>query len=143
VGVLTSSPERLDPLFFGNGPKPQNVVWLVSASTVSEMNQRWLALRALGHAGWRVGWHLEPLLGDVAGSLGAGGALASLAWIVSGAPRGEESGREAYDWHRRIRDAAARLGVPFWMKSLGRRTGRRLDGVEHNALPAGWPAVTL
>jgi len=78
------------------------------------------------------------------GSLDPNGATdGGPSWIVAGAPKGHEVRGTELDWYRRIRDAAAAGGVPFWLKSLGPRSGRTLDGRTHSELPAGWPGLEV
>ena len=140
---------------------PPNWIWLISASTQEEVNERAWDAAQLVKMGWRVGLHLEPLLGPInltrthktdIGDLDLlrGGSwtdgrwgfvnhsdvqpLAS--WVAVGAPKGHTPTANELNWYRALRDQCAEdgAGIPFWLKSP-----LTLDGVEHRALPEGWP----
>lgn len=76
-----------------------------------------------------------------------------LRWIIAGGETGPGARPAHPDWFRSLRDQCKAHDVPFFFKSFGRtedthgdwpcakmgksRSGRLLDGVEHNAIPAG------
>lgn len=145
---------------------PPNWLWLISASTQAELDARAPHAAELARMGWRVGLHLEPLLGPVDIGIRSGVChcgedmvphrLADpphipvemyepgpWSWVVSGAPKGHNCTDGELDWHRSILDQCEAAGVPYWLKSLGPRRGRVLDGVQHNGLPAGWPGLEV
>ena len=134
--VLRESAARVAELF-----PPPNWIWLISASTQREVDERLPHALELARMGWRWGWHLEPLIESVSVLPDAYGMdlRDAPAWVVSGAPKGHNCSPAEVDWHRQVRDQAAYAGVPYWLKSLGPKVGRVLDGSEHNGLPAGWP----
>lgn len=140
---------------------PPNWIWLISASTQAELDARAPHAANLHAMGWRVGLHLEPLLGPVmfhASTLDqpmyaqpfASAVLRHQddpmrhkvwSWIVSGAPNGHNCTEAELDLHRSIRDQAVAAGVPYWGKNYGPKRGRVLDGRTWDQLPAGWPGI--
>jgi len=161
VGMPTSDPAGLVPWARaraqGGLRAPQNVLVLISASTQPELDERVRHAEKLRRLRWRWGVHAEPLLGplNLTEAIHAGAC-----WFVSGVLKGHEAAderpppqevdhgewgaatvsyRTEVDLRRSIRDQAEAAGVPFWLKSLGRRRGRVLDGREWNGLPDGWP----
>ena len=77
---------------------------------------------------------IEPLLGPV-GTID----LQGISWVIVGGESGPNARELRFEWVRDIRDQCAQAGVPFFFKQWGGRTpkagGRRLEGVEHNAIP--------
>lgn len=77
---------------------------------------------------------IEPLLGPV-GTID----LEGIAWVIVGGESGPNAREAKFEWVREIRDLCSQAAVPFFFKQWGGRTpksgGRRLDGVEHNAIP--------
>ena len=65
----------------------------------------------------------EPLLGpvDLSPWLNKG----ELDWIIVGGESGSRARTMSLDWARGIRDQAHRAGVPFFLKQLGGRKGKR------------------
>ncbi len=78
---------------------------------------------------------IEPLLGPV-GDIDLGG----ISWVIVGGESGPGARPMKERWVLDIRDACERERVDFFFKQWGGCTpksgGRRLDGVEHNAMPA-------
>ena len=78
---------------------------------------------------------IEPLLGPI-GELD----LEGIAWVIVGGESGPKARPMDKRWVIDIRDLCQRKGVAFFFKQWGGRTpksgGRRLDGVEHNAMPS-------
>ena len=77
---------------------------------------------------------IEPLLGPV-GNLD----LEGVAWVIVGGESGPNARPMRPEWVRQIRDICMQKKVPFFFKQWGGRTpkagGRKLEGVEHNAMP--------
>ena len=77
---------------------------------------------------------IEPLLGPVGGI-----DLRGISWVIVGGESGPKARPMEKRWVIDIRDLCERQGVAFFFKQWGGRTpksgGRRLDGVEHNAMP--------
>ncbi len=137
---------------------PRNWLWLISASTQQEVDERMPHARTLAEMGWRVGLHLEPLLESLdldkncmvfnrraaVRKMVNGPACLNrdqaedtispvlCSWVASGPPKGHGHTEAELNWHREIRDQARYAGVPYFYK------GEPLDGCA-NTLPAGWP----
>lgn len=85
----------------------------------------------------------EPALGPV--DFMRGNALVgnltqrSLNWVIAGGESGPGARPAHPDWFRSVRDQCQEAGVPFFFKQWGWRyktkSGRLLDGVEHNGRP--------
>ncbi len=77
---------------------------------------------------------IEPLLGPL-GDID----LKGISWVIVGGESGPNARSLRLDWVCDIRDQCASTGVPFFFKQWGGRTpkagGRKLEGVEHNAMP--------
>lgn len=77
---------------------------------------------------------IEPLLGPV-GNID----LEGISWVIVGGESGPNARELQFEWVRDIRDQCAGAEVPFFFKKWGGRApkagGRRLEGVEHNAIP--------
>ena len=77
---------------------------------------------------------IEPLLAPV-GEID----LEGIAWVIVGGESGPKARPMDKRWVIDIRDLCERENVAFFFKQWGGRTpksgGRRLDGVEHNAMP--------
>ena len=77
---------------------------------------------------------IEPLLGPV-GNID----LAGISWVIVGGESGPQARPMRLEWALDIRDRCAQAGVPFFFKQWGGATpktgGRKLEGVEHNAIP--------
>jgi protein gp37 len=82
---------------------------------------------------------VEPMLGpiDMSWSLGAiaGTKLPYISSVVLGGETGPHARPMQPDWVRSIRDQCEAAGVPFFLKYLNKKSGRLLDGREHNELP--------
>ena len=78
---------------------------------------------------------IEPLLGPV-GDIDIEG----ISWVIVGGESGPNARPMEQRWVLDIRDICERKGVDFFFKQWGGRTpkagGRRLEGIEHNAMPA-------
>lgn len=59
--------------------------------------------------------------------------------VESGAETGPGARPIDLDWVRRIRDDCAGAEIPFFLKSLGPRKGRTLDGRTHDELAWATP----
>ena len=86
---------------------------------------------------------IEPLLGPV-GDLDLDG----IAWVIVGGESGPRARPMEERWVLDIRDMCERAGVDFFFKQWGGPTpksgGRRLAGIEHNAMPAyQWKGKTM
>jgi protein gp37 len=99
---------------------------------------------------------VEPMLGK----LNDGWLHDRIDWVICGGESGHGARPMHPDWARKLRDDCAAAGVAFFFKQWGEwghhvdlsemtegmqrvgkhAAGRLLDGVEHNALPAYWPA---
>lgn len=77
---------------------------------------------------------VEPLLGPL-GDID----LKGISWVIVGGESGPNARSLHLDWVCDIRDQCASTSVPFFFKQWGGRTpkagGRKLEGVEHNAMP--------
>ena len=78
---------------------------------------------------------IEPLLGPV-GDID----LEGISWVIVGGESGPNARPMERGWVLEIQDICEQEGVDFFFKQWGGRTpkagGRRLQGVEHNAMPA-------
>ena len=78
---------------------------------------------------------IEPLLGPV-GDIDVEG----ISWVIVGGESGPNARPMEERWVLDIRDICEREGVDFFFKQWGGPTpksgGRRLEGIEHNAMPA-------
>ena len=78
---------------------------------------------------------IEPLLGPV-GDID----LEGISWVIVGGESGPNARPIERGWVLDIRDICERKGVDFFFKQWGGPTpksgGRRLEGIEHNAIPA-------
>ena len=78
---------------------------------------------------------IEPLLGPV-GEINLGG----ISWVIVGGESGPNARPMREEWVLDIRDMCREQGVDFFFKQWGglrpKSGGRRLEGVEHNAIPA-------
>ena len=114
---------------------PKNWIWLISASTQQEVNERAPHAAALESMGWRVGLHLEPLLSPIVVPYMMTEPFEPVwSWIVVGAAKGHVPQGGEIGWYHAIRNQCSDQRIPFWLKSP-----LTLDGVEHRALPEGWP----
>lgn len=104
-------------------------------------------------------WSIEPMLGPI----DMGIEFVRPSWVIAGGESGKDARPMHPDWVRSIRDQCSIAGVPFFFKQWGSYlpsgqqmadgrpwttfsgqplhaikalTGRRLDGVDHNAMPA-------
>ena len=77
---------------------------------------------------------IEPLLGPV-GDID----LEGISWVIVGGESGPNARPMKQCWVLDIRDICERNGVDFFFKQWGGLTpksgGRRLEGIEHNAMP--------
>ena len=77
---------------------------------------------------------IEPLLGPV-GKID----LEGISWVIVGGESGPKARPMQLRWVLDIRDMCRQSGVDFFFKQWGGRTpkagGRKLEGVEHNAMP--------
>ena len=77
---------------------------------------------------------IEPLLGPM-GEIDLNG----ISWVIVGGESGPNARPMKEMWVVEIRDLCRRKGVDFFFKQWGGPTpksgGRRLDGIEHNAMP--------
>ena len=77
---------------------------------------------------------IEPLFGPV-GDID----LEGVSWVIVGGESGPNARPMQQHWVLDIRDACNRKGVDFFFKQWGDRTpksgGRRLEGIEYNAMP--------
>ncbi len=77
---------------------------------------------------------IEPLLGPV-GEI----SLEGISWVIVGGESGPKARPMRPEWVRDIRDQCAKAAIPFFFKQWGGRRpksgGRKLEGVEHNAMP--------
>jgi protein gp37 len=95
---------------------------------VSAENQYWAGIRVPALAAIPAVKRFvsaEPLLGPVElpGPAGCG-----VDWVIAGAETGPGARPADPDWFRSLRDQSARDGVRFFLKALGPRRGRVLDG---------------
>ena len=78
---------------------------------------------------------IEPLLGSL-GEID----LEGISWVIVGGESGPNARPMKKRWVLDIRDLCERKGIPFFFKQWGGLTpksgGRRLEGVEHSAMPA-------
>ena len=78
---------------------------------------------------------IEPLLGPV-GDID----LEGISWVIVGGESGPNARPMKQRWVLDIRDICERRGVDFFFKQWGGLTpkagGRRLEGIEHNSMPA-------
>ena len=78
---------------------------------------------------------IEPLLGPL-GEID----LEGISWVIVGGESGPNARPMKKRWVLDIRDLCERKGIPFFFKQWGGRTpksgGRRLEGIEHSAMPA-------
>ena len=78
---------------------------------------------------------IEPLLGPV-GKID----LEGISWVIVGGESGPKARPMQLRWVLDIRDMCKQSGVDFFFKQWGGRTpkagGRKLEGVEHNAMPS-------
>jgi protein gp37 len=78
---------------------------------------------------------IEPLLGPL-GEID----LEGISWVIVGGESGPNARPMEQRWVLDIRDICAQKGVDFFFKQWGGRTpksgGRRLEGIEHSAMPA-------
>ena len=56
-------------------------------------------------------------------------------WVICGGESGPNARTMRSSWVRGLRDQCAAAGVPFFFKQWEKRSGRLLDGVEHNGMP--------
>ena len=77
---------------------------------------------------------IEPLLGPV-GDID----LEGISWVIVGGESGPNARPMKPSWVLDIRDICEQKGVDFFFKQWGGKTpksgGRRLEGIEHNAMP--------
>lgn len=77
---------------------------------------------------------LEPLLGPLADL-----DLSGIDWVIAGGESGPGARPMEKQWVRAIRDQCSARNVPFFFKQWGgvnkKRTGRRLDGRQHDEMP--------
>ena len=77
---------------------------------------------------------IEPLLGPI-GEIDLDG----ISWVIVGGESGPKARTLCKEWVLDIRDQCAENSVPFFFKQWGGITpksgGRKLEGVEHNAMP--------
>ena len=77
---------------------------------------------------------IEPLLGSL-GEIN----LEGISWVIVGGESGPNARPMRKRWVLDIRDLCEREGIPFFFKQWGGLTpksgGRRLEGIEHSALP--------
>ncbi len=77
---------------------------------------------------------IEPLLGSV-GEID----LEGISWVIVGGESGPKARPMKEEWVLDIRDMCKEQGVHFFFKQWGglrpKSGGRRLEGVEHNAMP--------
>lgn len=63
-------------------------------------------------------------------------------WVVCGGESGCKARPMNLDWARSLRDQCKAAGVPYFFKQVGgtnkKKTGRLLDGVEHNEYPINY-----
>lgn len=82
----------------------------------------------------------EPLIGDPTEA--SDFDLTGISWVIVGGESGMgESIREMKpDWARRVRDACAKAGVPFFLKQMGSRWAKKV-GANHTkgGDPEEWP----
>ena len=78
---------------------------------------------------------IEPLLGPL-GEID----LEGISWVIVGGESGPNARPMKKRWVFDIRDLCERKGIPFFFKQWGGLTpksgGRRLEGIEHSAMPA-------
>ena len=78
---------------------------------------------------------IEPLLGPL-GEID----LEGISWVIVGGESGPNARPMKKRWVLDIRDLCERKGIPFFFKQWGGLTpksgGRRLEGIEHSAMPA-------
>ena len=78
---------------------------------------------------------IEPLLGPI-GNI----SLEGISWVIVGGESGPNARPMQLEWVRDIRDCCVRARVPFFFKQWGGQTpkagGRKVEGVEHNAMPS-------
>ncbi|MCY4212322.1 MAG: phage Gp37/Gp68 family protein [Gammaproteobacteria bacterium] len=80
---------------------------------------------------------IEPLLGPL-GDIDLDG----ISWVIVGGESGPKARPIQTEWVCEIRDQCAKSEVPFFFKQWGGPTpksgGRRVEGVEHSAMPITW-----
>ena len=141
--VLTKRPERLETLQ-GKVEWTPNI-WM-GTSVESELYLHRIGyLRDFSQA--RVKFlSVEPLLGPLTALIThprRDEIMADIGWVIVGGESGRQGKRLTElrpEWVRPIRDLCATTGTPFFFKQWGgtnkKRTGRLLDGVEWNQMPA-------
>jgi hypothetical protein len=126
-----------DAMFNPHHGIPQNWIWLISASTQDELNERAPHAAALESMGWKVGLHLEPLLSPVVVPYMMTEPFEPVwSWVVVGAAKGHTPKGGEIGWYHAIRNQCSDQRIPFWLKSP-----LTLDGREHRELPEGWPTT--
>ncbi len=152
---LTKRPENIVPFLEWNrrGPYRFNApnIWLgITVENQARFNERWPHLQKIPAAVRFL--HMEPLLGPVDISP----AFGEMQWCVAGSENGSGARLLHIQWVRDIRNQCIAAGVPFWLKSMGKKYlgyepfsaaakegifyshgSRELDGREWNELPRG------
>ena len=128
--VLTKRSERLAMLSQSLDWAPN--IWMGVSVENDEYRSRIDDLRRTG-AGIKF-LSLEPLLGPLYG-LDLGG----INWVIVGGESGPKSRPMQESWVLNIRDQCQSQSIPFFFKQWGglkpKSGGRRLEGIEHNAMP--------
>jgi protein gp37 len=133
---------------FGCIPRQPRANWFVgfTAGSQATFDAAWPHMRRLGEAGWKVWLSCEPMIGKLVlpwDALDTGvrspsldyPPMARLAGVVCGGESGPGARPMHPDWARSLRDECAQAGVSFYFKQWGvKRSGRLLDGREHNEL---------
>jgi len=87
---------------------------------------------------------VEPLLGPIPNL-----PLDGIGWVIVGGESGTQARPMELHWARQIRDQCRNHGVPFFLKQLGGRLGKRggsqarLDGRSWRELPSPAPALAI
>jgi protein gp37 len=132
-----------DPLA-GNPPLPRNAALGATMATQDEWERDLPKLKDAGRdLGARFTFaSVEPMLGPIDTKK----ALPD--WVICGGESGRGARPMNPQWARDLRDQCAVGGVPFFFKQWGewpasmdfrigkKAAGRRLDGIEHNGIPA-------
>lgn len=130
--VLTKRSERLLELS-RSLPWPDNV-WMGVSVESQDYTFRINHLRRTGAAVKFLS--LEPLLGPLPRL-----KLSGIHWVIVGGESGPGARPMKAEWVTEIRDRCESAGVPFFFKQWGgvnkKKSGRKLDGVTHDAMPNG------
>lgn len=119
------------------GILPTNIIWMVSVTSPATLKRLETLLEVPNIIR---GVSLEPVLAPMTGLLKTiVKGTHDLNWIVAGAESGPDHRPCSEDWLREIRDVAAQLEIPFFLKQVVTPEGEKvhvpkLDGQRHTAM---------